>query len=894
VGAAALLRWRLETVVGGSAPFILFFPAVAVVSWLAGLGPGIAAIVASVAVALLLFLRPLVPGSPDLAVDLVRLFLFLFVSLLLVLLIEVVRRQGASLQAHARHALQAERQWRSLVENTTDLVTIADSQGRVRFESRDGPPAGEHTVFDGVPPEHHDLIRRELAQVVGEGRPGLFEVEAVRPDGTRGWYESRLVPLSMEAGEARVLAITRDVTERRRYQQSLHESALRYRALFDGTLDSMVLADDEGRIVEANPAAVALFGQPVEKLVGTGIWEWSHDRSAFDAAWARFLAEGTMRGEWELRLADGSTRQVEFSATAGFVSRRHLSMLRDVTERRRGERTVQFLARATRLLGSSLEERETAVALARLAVPEVADWCGVDLQGEDGRLVRVALAVADARQEEAWDLVRRAPPDGLGGATLEAALRTGEPSLLEEGAADALAARARDDEHRRALKAAGWRSVMVVPLVSSGRMLGVLWFAGIRRGLGAPELALARELADRAGVALDNARLYREAQEANRVKDEFLATLSHELRTPLNAIVGWTYLLRAGGLDAPTSQRALETIERNARLQSQLIADILDVSRIVSGKLRIESTPVDLGALLAAAVDTVRPAAQAKGVSLLVEVAPGGASVVGDGGRLHQVAQNLLNNAVKFTGAGGEVRVALHRSATLAELVVADTGVGIPAEFLPHVFERFRQGDSSTTRPHGGLGLGLAITRHLVEAHGGSVEAASEGPGRGSRFTIRLPLAAVGGAVEPAASGARGATAAELAGVRVLVVVDHAEGLEALASILERAGAAVARAGSSQEAIAALPGFRPHVLVSDVGLPDEDGYALLGRMRALPAEHGGDIPALAVIGRGSDEERTRALSVGFQQHLSRPVDPDELAMAVARLALRAPRPSAAD
>jgi signal transduction histidine kinase/CheY-like chemotaxis protein len=456
-----------------------------------------------------------------------------------------------------------------------------------------------------------------------------------------------------------------------------------------------------------------------------------------------------------------------------------------------------------------------------------------------------------------------------------------EPALITQAGLDAVVAEARGGTLRAEVEAAGWRSVIVVPLVSGGRTLGALWFAGVRRVLGPEELALARELADRAAVALDNARLYREARDANRVKDEFLATLSHELRTPLNAIVGWTHLLRTGGLDAATSQRALETIERNARLQSQLIADILDVSRIVSGKLNIESAPVDLGPLLASAVETARPAAAAKGIELHLDLSDHGASVMGDTGRLQQVAQNLVGNAVKFTASGGQVRVSLRRGAGTAELVVEDTGIGIAPDLLPHVFERFRQGDSSTTRPHGGLGLGLAITRHLVEAHGGSVEAASDGLGRGACFTVRLPLADAPPLARPV-SVAPALDALELRGVRVLVVDDHADGLNALGAILERAGAAVARAASAQEAFAVLPDFQPHVLVSDLALPGEDGYSLLGRLRALPAERGGLIPALAVTGHG--QAGTRAMSVGFQQHLAKPVDPVEFALAVARLA----------
>jgi signal transduction histidine kinase/ActR/RegA family two-component response regulator len=521
-------------------------------------------------------------------------------------------------------------------------------------------------------------------------------------------------------------------------------------------------------------------------------------------------------------------------------------------------------------------------------VPAVADWAAVDLVDELGELSRWALATAEPGAEAlAWSLVRAAPPDGLDGASVKEVLRGGQQWMAELDA-DALRVLARDPQHLRLLQESGLRAVMAVPLANRGRSLGVLWLAVTdprRAAWGEHGAALARELAERASVALDNARLYREAQQANRVKDEFLATLSHELRTPLNAIVGWTHLLRTGELDAPTSGRALETIERNARLQSQLIADILDVTRIVSGKLRVESAPVDLAHVITAACDTVRPSAERKGVRLVCNLTAPALTVLGDAGRLQQVAQNLLQNAVKFTPKGGEVHAGLRRFGNAAELVVEDTGAGIAPDFLPHVFERFRQSDSSTTRPHGGLGLGLAITRHLVEAHGGSVEAASRGPGLGATFTVRLP--ALGNRAAEAPPAGDGETS-QLAGVRVLVV-DHAAGLTVLGTILERAGASVARAGTSGEAFKTMTEFQPHVLVSDLGLPDEDGFALMARVRSLPPEMGGGIPAVAVTGQMHAEEMARALRAGFQRHVARPIDPLELASVVAQLAKVEPR-----
>ena len=388
--------------------------------------------------------------------------------------------------------------------------------------------------------------------------------------------------------------------------------------------------------------------------------------------------------------------------------------------------------------------------------------------------------------------------------------------------------------------------------------------------------------------------LYREAEEANRVKDEFLATLSHELRTPMNAIVGWTSLLAAGDLDPQTTGRAIASIDRNAKAQVRLIEDILDVSRIVSGKLRLKIQPVDLPAVVEAAVDAVRHAAESKGVVLQVVLDQDAGPIHGDADRLQQIVWNLLSNAIKFTPRGGRVQVQLTRPNSHVELAVRDTGQGIKPEFLPHVFERFRQADSSSTRTHGGLGLGLAIVRHLVELHGGTVEATSEGEGRGAVFAVTLPIspfraaeAARSGAPAPAARLANpSARPDDLPGVRVLVVEDDEESRGLLESMLERLGAEVEVAGSAAEAMAAVERRAPDVLLSDIEMPGEDGYSLIRRIRALPSTERSRLPAAALTAYARTEDRIAALSAGFQFHLAKPVAATELAAVVASLARR--------
>jgi len=387
-----------------------------------------------------------------------------------------------------------------------------------------------------------------------------------------------------------------------------------------------------------------------------------------------------------------------------------------------------------------------------------------------------------------------------------------------------------------------------------------------------------RDITERKRLEIDLRRRADELAAANRAKEEFLATLSHELRTPLNAMLGWTRLLRMGKLDPAGMARALETIERNAHVQEQLIADILDVSRIVTGKLRVELRPIELEPVIAAGIDALRPAAEAKDVDLTSEIVHSG-TVMGDPDRLQQVIWNLLANAIKFTPAGGRVHLSLDRKGPHAEIRVTDTGEGIAPALLPYVFDRFTQGDASVTRPHGGLGLGLSIVRHIVELHGGKVHASSEGQDKGASFSVMLPIQAV-----RVASQSRPLGDHPLSGLRVLVVDDDADAREVVSLALSDCGARTRGAASAREALQLLPDFRPDVLVSDISMPGEDGYALIRRIRALAARGLGDVPAVALTGLSDVGERGRALTAGFQQFIPKPVEADQLARVVRSLA----------
>lgn len=396
-----------------------------------------------------------------------------------------------------------------------------------------------------------------------------------------------------------------------------------------------------------------------------------------------------------------------------------------------------------------------------------------------------------------------------------------------------------------------------------------------------------RAEAEREALLAREKVLRAEAEELSRLKDEFLATMSHELRTPLNAIFGWITLLRTRRLDEATQERALETIERNARAQKRLIEDLLDVSRIVTGKVALELVTVDPRRVVEAALETMHPAAQAKGLKIVPLLDIGAGTVRGDFARLQQIVCNLLSNAIKFTDAGGHIEVCLARRNGEVEISIADSGQGIKPEFLPLVFDRFRQEDGSISRRHGGLGLGLAIVRHLVELHAGSVDAQSAGEGKGARFIVRLPVREanlISRVTEAPTNGI--VTAAMLMGVRLLVVDDDPGARELISGMLEGFGAQVSVAESGQAALSLLFAQRPDVLIADLGMPGMDGYALIEQVRALDPDFGGLTPAVAVTAYASPQDRLRALQAGYQNHVAKPVEAEELAIVIASLAGR--------
>jgi signal transduction histidine kinase/DNA-binding response OmpR family regulator len=455
-------------------------------------------------------------------------------------------------------------------------------------------------------------------------------------------------------------------------------------------------------------------------------------------------------------------------------------------------------------------------------------------------------------------------------------------------------------------RSAGMCSAMVVPFQARGWAPGRLLFArsGEAEPFLAPDLLLGEEIARRTVAALEYAQLLALAQSereraevAGRARDEFLATLSHELRTPLNAILGWTVLLRDGKVDANRLPKVLETIERNARSQAALLEDIFEVSRIITGKIRLDFSLVDVSKVLTSAIESIAPAVQAKGLRVVVSGDAEVGSVFADADRLLQIFWNLLSNAVKFTPEGGQVSIQLTRRLDSVDVIVSDTGQGIVAELIPHIFQRFRQGDSTTTRAHSGLGLGLAIVRHLVELHGGTIVAESEGPGRGAKFSLRLAVSPRLRLAEtldqsprkPVSAPPLRSDALPLAGISVLLVDDDEDARELLAAVFESNGAAVTSAMSASEGLTALRAHRPNILLSDIGMPGASGYDLIAQVRALGAAEGGATPAIALTAYARKEDRAHALSAGFDEHMSKPISAEKLIALVGGLTARPQR-----
>lgn len=698
--------------------------------------------------------------------------------------------------------------------------------------------------------------------------------------------------------QQRARALEAEIAHRKALEADLREREGELHDFLENAVEGIHWVDADGVILYANKAELSLLGYDRDEYVGRNITEFHVDREVIQDMLARLTCGQTIADyEARLRSKDGAIKYVLVNSNVlfrggKFVHTRCFS--RDITARKRAEESLRFLVEASTILTSSLDYDTTLSSVVKLAVPTIADWATCDMLAADGRLQRLAVQHVDPTKAAlARGLYEQCPPNVNGAHGAGNVIRTGKPEHTPQITDALLEATSEDVATLAFAKSLGLQSSVCVPLKVRGHVLGAFTLAWAQPGrrYTAEDVGLVEELARRAGLAVENAIHYKAAADASLAKDEFLAVVSHELRTPLNAILGWVRMLRDNAVPEGRQGHALETIERNAKAQNQLIEDLLDVSRIVSGKLRLDVSPVDLQSVVERAIETVRPAAAAKNISLKPTLDPDASPVMGDADRLQQVVWNLLSNAVKFSPKDSDVHIILCKRDSNIELTVRDPGRGIDAVFLPHVFERFRQADTGAARGTGGLGLGLAIVRNLVELHGGSIRAESEGAGRGAAFTVSLPISPLRAPsyVRPPALHLTTVAPhleypAELEGIDVLVVDDEADARELLATLLARGKMRVTTAATVEEAITLVRNNHPDIVISDIGMPGEDGYVLIKRLRALAPEDGARTPAVALTAFARTEERTKALVSGFNMHVPKPVEPAELLAVLASLA----------
>ena len=725
------------------------------------------------------------------------------------------------------------------------------------------------------------------------------EINFRRGDGSFGTMRVSSTPIYNYEGEIVAGVMTfYDITDRKRAKQALQESEEKFRTLVNSMQDIVFTLDCEQRHTGVFGTWWEITGVKPDYFLGKTAREILGDEAAVihEEANKKALAGETVVYEWSF---DSSLGIQHCQTSVSPLSDNNGNVIgvvgvgRDITKLHKAEEAQRFLAEASKELTTTLDYETTLQSVAHLAIPYLGDYCIIFALEDRGQIRRVAVAHTDPTKESLLLELQKYSVNPNSQTPVAEVLRSGKSLLVREVSPSILEAIHYEVEDDRIFRELDPKSFVLVPLIARGRTLGAISFTFSESGRRHEEsdLNLANDLAYRAALACDNARLYRKAQEANRIKDEFLAIVSHELRTPLNSILGWATMLRTRKFDETTTARALETIERNARSQSQLIEDLLDVSRMLRGKLSLNFHPVDLVSVIEAATEAVRPTAQTNNIELELILPDSSCLVYGDFNRLQQILWNLLSNAIKFTPSEGQVKVSLSQVMgegkeelaipKYAQIQVSDTGKGISSDFLPYVFDRFRQADSTTTRSHGGLGLGLAIVRHLVELHKGTVSAASDGEEKGATFTVYLPLLnSAEQRLKSADSSSSNSSLipqnSVLSSVKVLVVDDDEDTRSFLITALQQYAAEVKAVSSANEALEALREWKPDVLVSDIGMPGKDGYALIRQVRAMQEM----LPAIALTAYAMESDRENALDAGFQMHVAKPVDPDTLASAI--------------
>ncbi|MEH2270638.1 MAG: PAS domain S-box protein [Nostoc sp.] len=985
----------------------------------------------------------------------------------------------------------SEARYRSLAEASASIVWRAAPWGNVvdeipTWEAFTGQSLEQYKGWGWVEALHPE-DRASMVEIWKQAFPtrsvAVAEYRVLRHDGEYRYMNIRGVPILDETGEIREwVGMCVDITERKQAEAKLRESEARFRLLAENSTDIISRHTVDGILLYLSPACYTVLGYQPEELVGHPSHELVHPDDLVQMA-INYPVNGDLPDIYTIthRARHQEGHYIWLETTVRAIRDRQTQEIlemqassRNITKRKQVEEEQRFLAEASGILAASLDYEITLAGLARLAVPEIADWCLVDIICENQLVHRVAAAHANPEKQELVEHLQNYPPDLAQTAGVAEVIRTGKSKIIHLISDEQMQGLSHNATHLKILQELNPTSGMSVPLIVRGRVLGAMTLVSSSgRRYDTKSLMLAEELAGRAAIAVDNARLYKEAQQsqqaalhaasrttrlqaitaalsesltptqvaeviveqgmaalgassvfvalltqngteleivrtvgeqqeivdssrrfsinasaplaeavrtkqpiwqptttkvapnlaqeyaqsnygagisipliiegraiggmslafteiqkfnqddqafmlalaqqcaqamerarlyeaeqtarkaaenANRIKDEFLAVLSHELRSPLNPILGWSKLLQTKKLDEKTIPQALKTIERNAKLQAQLIEDLLDISRILQGKISLNIYPVDLTSVISAAMETVRLSAEAKSIEMHISLEPNLGQVLGDSSRLQQIVWNLLSNAVKFTPEGGRVDIRVSSCANFnsapsthnsALIQVSDTGKGIDPNFLPYVFEYFRQENSSTTRKFGGLGLGLAIVRHLVELHGGTVQVESEGEDRGATFTVRLPL--IQNQLEIKQDSSDSEPYSNLNGVKILVVDDDTDTREFIAFLLEQYGANVTAVTSANEALATLAQSLPDILLSDIGMPDVDGCMFMRQLRTLPPEQGGQIRAIALTAYAGEMNAQQVLRAGFNKHIAKPVEPAELINAIANL-----------
>ena len=799
--------------------------------------------------------------------------------------------------------------FREIFTHSNDAIAIIDAEGYYLEQN------AAHRKLMGYADE--ELQGKTPAIHLGAEEFALIVRELVEKGKYRGELTSRT-----KDGEARQIelsafamknaagapicyvGIKRDITARKQNEDALRRRETELSDFFESAAIGLHWVGPNGYVVRVNQSELDLLGYTREEYIGHHISEFYADREVINDILTR-LHRGEVLRDYEARMRckDGDIKHVRISSSVyredgKFIHTRCFT--RDITDRKRTEQRLTLQYSVSRILSESNGVVDSAQRLLR-AVCENLNWqVGLlwRVERESNRLACVNLWHAEDVAISAFELFCREMRFEKGTGLPGRIWATAEPAWIPNVLEDANFPRA------SAAASAGLHAAFGFPILMGKEVIGTVEF--FNREICQPDAELLemmssiggqigqfqerkRAEAELAQLLLRERSARAEAEQANRLKDEFLATVSHELRTPLNAVMGWARMLRSGRLDAESRDHALEVVERNAWAQKQIIEDILDVSRVITGKLQLNLSPVDLVSVVDAALDAVRPAIEAKEITIKKEIDGSIRVVAGDSDRLQQVVWNLLSNAAKFTPPAGQIELAVRQTKRNIEIQVSDTGPGIDQNFLPHVFERFRQADGSTTRTHGGLGLGLAIVRHLVELHGGSIKAENRREGHGAILTVSLPLPSGELRIEdvPGAFPREVESSPEspdLEGIRILVVDDEADALDLITMDLTSCGAQVSAFRTVTEALQALEQLDFDLLISDIGMPDQDGYAFIHKVRTREAaSQSKKVPVVALTAYARVQDRMRALIAGYDTHVAKPLESGELLTVVASL-----------